>query len=206
MSEDEKSLDVELDNLYSRHKQNTQVPRYIKKQVMVAARNAGDSRPKPWQATHWLSAVASVAVFAILINMFIIRKDTVDLLNTASLEQAKRGLVVGVVHRLASEPDVMTAKDERKQEFEKIYLDYQQQKLAFASHHQQAAQLVAVSDGWSLKTCDDELVQISDQLVSLFVDWEQIEENISLGDQVDIAFDSQGRITKISRVTKAMQC
>jgi hypothetical protein len=40
----------------------------------------------------------------------------------------------------------------------------------------------------------------------LFVDWEQIETDIALGDQVDITFDSQGRIAKIRRVTEAMQC
>lgn len=206
MNKDDKSLDVELDNLYRQHKHNTPVPRYIKKQVMAAAHKANHNKAKPWQSKHWLSAIASVAVFIVLINMLIIRKDTVDLLNTAALGPPKRDLVVSVVHRLASESEVMTAKEQRQQKLEEVYLDYQQQKLAFAAHHQQAAQLVAVSDGWSLKTCDEGILQISLQLVSLFVDWEQVEADITLGDQVDIMFDNQGRITKISRVKEAMQC
>jgi hypothetical protein len=206
MSDDDKSLNVELDNIYRAHKGNTQAPRYIKKQVMAAAHKASQDKPKFWQNTQWLSALATVAVFAVLVNMFVIRKGTFDLFDTVSLKPPKKEFVVGVVHRLASEPDVMTAKDERQQKLDKIYLNYQQQKLAFASHHQQGAQLVAVSDGWSLKTCDDEIVQITPQLVSLFVDWEQIESDIMLGDQVDIAFDSHGRITKISRVNETMQC
>jgi predicted RNA-binding Zn ribbon-like protein len=206
MNDDEKLLNVELDNLYKRHKQNTQVPRHIKRQVMAAANRADYSKPRSWKNTHWLSAIATVAVFAVLVNMFIVRKDMVDLLDTAALGEHKRDFVVDVVHRLESESRATVAQNERQQQLEKIYHDYQKRKVVLAAHHQQAAQLVAVSDGWSLKTCDDELVQISPQLVSLFVDWEQIETDIALGDQVDITFDSQGRIAKIRRVTEAMQC
>lgn len=206
MNDVDKSLDDELTDLYQQHKQETQVPRYIKRQVMVAAQKANHQTKGQWRSAHWVSAIASVAVFAILINMFIISKNTVDTFNELTVDTQNRELVVGVVHRLESEVDARVAKNEREQQFDSIYQDYQRQKLAFSVHHQQVAKLVAVSEGWSLKTCDDQLVKISPQLVSLFVDWEQIEANITLGDQVDITFDNQGRITKISRVSELMQC
>jgi hypothetical protein len=209
MSHKDKSLDAELDNLYQAHKQNTQVPRYIKKQVMVAAyKKASVGGKTPWTTTSWFAAAASVFVFALLVNMFVIRKDVYDLLDAVALVEPKQKghFAVEVVHRLDSEAPMMTAKNRRRKHLEKVYQLYEMRKATLEAYNKQEAQLVAVSNGWSLKTCDDEIVQISPQLVTLFVDWEQIEADIQLGDQVDIAFDSNGRITKISRISEVAQC
>ena len=206
MSEVDKPLDDKLSELYQEHKQKTHVPRYLKHQVMVTAKRANKKQTKVWQSTTWLSAFATIAVLAILVNMSFIRKGTVDRFDELATNPPKRAFAINIVHRLESEAPIITAKEQREQKLEKIYQDYQRRKLAYTVHRQETAELVAVSDGWSLKTCDEQVVQISPKLVSLFVDWERIESDIALGDQVDIAFDEQGRITKISRITELARC
>ncbi len=60
--------------------------------------------------------------------------------------------------------------------------------------------------GWQLKSCDDEVLQLSNELIEALSNIKQIDAQISSGDTVEIAFDQTGIILGITRSGNYLQC
>ena len=86
------------------------------------------------------------------------------------------------------------------------YQAYLKQKQMFAKHHKKSAIIQQLDDGWELKTCDEEIVRISNELINALYDLNSIETSLRAGDQVEIAFDRTGIILSIDRSNSATMC
>lgn len=67
--------------------------------------------------------------------------------------------------------------------------------------------MLSVSENmWQLKTCDDEVMQLSDELISALTQIQQIDMQLNSGDVVEIAFDQSGIILGIQRSHAPLSC
>jgi hypothetical protein len=96
--------------------------------------------------------------------------------------------------------------DSIKNRYADHYNSYLAQKKTYAAHHITKAALRFVDDGWQLKSCDDEVLQLSNQLIAALSNIQQIDAQISSGDAVEIAFDQTGIILGITRSGNYLQC
>ncbi|GAA0856662.1 hypothetical protein [Aliiglaciecola litoralis] len=84
--------------------------------------------------------------------------------------------------------------------------DFVQRKALLASHHQKSAVLSQFAHGWELKTCDQELVKISKELVDTLTGMDLINSSLKTGDNVQIAFNAKGLIVGIEPAKNVQQC
>ncbi|GAA6186809.1 hypothetical protein [Aliiglaciecola sp. NS0011-25] len=92
------------------------------------------------------------------------------------------------------------------QRYQQHYQDYLQQKALLASHHQKSAILSQFENGWELRTCDNELVKISKQLIETLQQMNLINGNFKSGDSVEIAFNVSGLIVGIHANKTLLKC
>lgn len=108
---------------------------------------------------------------------------------------------------------IHSLESDQKQDYAQIKVlydqhrdDYLKQKVILASHHKKAAFLSQFDDGWELKTCDQELVKISSELVQILKEMKLINPQIKRGDSVQIAFNVNGLIVGIEPAKNNLQC
>jgi hypothetical protein len=76
----------------------------------------------------------------------------------------------------------------------------------YAAHYNKQAVLRLQYDGWQLKTCDQEVIRLSQELVLALDAMQQLDVQLNSGDIVDIAFDQTGIILGIQHSIKALFC
>ncbi|MBF7074773.1 hypothetical protein ISG33_15330 [Glaciecola sp. MH2013] len=107
-------------------------------------------------------------------------------------------------HELQSESQLVGANFRIK--YDKAYKDYLRSKGVIAAHHQSSAKLRMSKSGWELATCDNELIKVSDELLSLLDDIERIDSDLKVGETVDIMYAMDGRIMQILRSNEVLRC
>lgn len=108
------------------------------------------------------------------------------------------------IHTLDIEPE--RASDGINNRYAAHYKNYLAQKKTYAAHHKSKAVLHLVDTGWQLKSCDNEVLQISHELIAALSNIQQIDSQILSGDAVEIAFDQSGIILGITRSGNHLRC
>ena len=194
MSNKSTNQHADLNQLYHKRKQRLHAPAAQKRQLMEH-----DLFTTPWQ--KWLHRAGQVAIAAsTLLLVGLVAMQQYDMNH---LPQPREYTVVEV-HSLEAEKGLLSENVRHK--YAQHYQAFLKQKQMFAQHHKKSAILQQLDDGWELKTCDEELVKISDELVSALYDMNSIESSLKAGDRVEIAFDITGIILGISRSEQAAMC
>lgn len=68
------------------------------------------------------------------------------------------------------------------------------------------AQLRVNNDGWTLATCQNQLVQISDELLDMLKDIKRVDMDLIVVDPVTILFAMDGRIIQIVKLPEPLRC
>ena len=92
------------------------------------------------------------------------------------------------------------------QRYTEAYNAYIKQKTDFALHHNKRAKLELTQDGWQLKTCEDNPMLISNELIAALKTINQIDTSLNSGDVVNIAFAHNGIVLNISQSSQPMLC
>jgi negative regulator of sigma E activity len=108
------------------------------------------------------------------------------------------------IHSL-SEPQELASNNIRLK-YDAAYKEFLQQQGTLAAHHQSSAKLRLNDNGWTLATCKNELLQISDELLNILKDVQRIDTNLVLGDSVNILFAMDGRIIQIVKSPEPLRC
>ncbi|MFT5277254.1 MAG: hypothetical protein ACI97K_000338 [Glaciecola sp.] len=107
-------------------------------------------------------------------------------------------------HQLESESQL--ASEALRLKYDSAYKDYLNQQGALAAHHQSKAKLLMSEQGWQLATCDNELVEVSENVLAMLNELSRIDLNVVAGDSVNILFAFDGRILQILKSSEPLIC
>lgn len=194
----------ELDKtLYSADKANRSTPRSVRRNVMLAAKkeelafNALPNQIKNWANTT-KSLLASSALVALVAVVWV---------GQYKLEQGgfDEGQYTNVqIHSLSSGESL--ASENIRLKYDEAYREFLQQQGTLSAHHQSSAKLQMSNEGWTLATCENELLQISDELLAVLNDVKRVDIDLAVGDSVDILFAMDGRIIQILKSPVPLRC
>jgi hypothetical protein len=189
--------------LYENDKQGQRSPSSIRRSIMLAAKKEElASSTLISQLKHWANTSKSLIATTSLIALI-----TVVWVGQYKLEQGgfNRSEYTNIqIHSFAS-PQAL-ASDNIRLKYDTAYKDFLLQQGALAAHHQSSAQLRVSNDGWTLATCQKELVQISDELLDVLKDIQRVDIDLTVGDSVNILFAMDGRIIQIIRSPEPLIC
>ncbi|MEP1444756.1 MAG: hypothetical protein ABJK37_01405 [Paraglaciecola sp.] len=192
MSKPDPKSDEALQRLYVRRKSQHAAPTSIKRHVLTQQQDK--------QSTAYIfkriSYVAVAASTLLLINLLLLQQ--ADQVSTHYQYQ------VAQLHTLDVEPESFS--DSINNRHAEHYKNYLAQKQTYAAHHKSKAVLQLVDEGWRLKSCDNQVLQISNDLIAALSQMRQIDSQISSGDAVEIAFDQTGIILGITRSGNHLRC
>ena len=194
MSNKSSNQQVDLNQLYQKRKKHVHAPAAHKRQLMEH-----DIFTAPWQ--KWLHRAGQVAIAAsTLLLVGLVAMQHYDLKQVPKPQQ----YTLVEIHSLDNEKGRLSENVRHK--YVQHYQAFLKQKQMFAQHHKKSAIIQQLDDGWELKTCEEELVKISDELVSALYDINSIDTSLKTGDRVEIAFDRTGIILGIIRSEQAAMC
>ena len=195
--------DEELTQLYHKEKGNQASPSSIRRNVILAAKkeelasNSLANKLKRWTNTS-KSLVAASAVIALVAVVW---------LGQYKIEQGgfNQAQYTNVQIHSFSGPQELASNKIRLQ-YDAAYKEFLQQQGTLSAHHQSSARLKVSEDGWSLATCQNELLEISDELLAVLNDMQLIDNGLSTGDSVEILFARDGRILQIIKAQEPLRC
>lgn len=195
MSSPDKPSDDTLGNLYRQRKATFKAPATIKRQMLLQHQTMINSR----QVWRRLGNVAVAASTLLLIGLVY--------WNHYSLQQRDTNLIAQQfttieLHSLApsKQSEVISER------YAKHYQEYLAQQTILVLHHKKQAVLHQVDNGWQLQTCDQQVVQISQDLINALRNIHQIEGTFKTGDNVEMMFDKNGLILGIKPGPKLAHC
>jgi hypothetical protein len=181
-----------LKQLYAKRKLRHLAPASVKRNVLAKQQDN--------QGTAFIfrriSFVALAASTLLLMSLLLIQQS----------DQVVTEINYQTVQLHTLETNTERLSDSIKNRYADHYNSYLAQKKTYAAHHITKAALRFVDDGWQLKSCDDEVLQLSNQLIAALSNIQQIDAQISSGDAVEIAFDQTGIILGITRSGNYLQC
>lgn len=186
------SSEQSLKEQYAKRKRQHLAPPSIKRYVLMKQQNHQTN-------AHIFKRLSYVAVAA----------STLLLMSFLLIERSERGLPnadIAVVQIHTLSPEVESLSEHLNSRYASHYHDYLKQKQTFAAHHKKRAMLRDTDDGWQLATCDNEVLQLSDELITALVGMQQIDTQLKTGDMVDIAFDQSGIVLGIVRSGNYLRC
>lgn len=192
MTKQDHPSDEEINALYSQRKSQHLAPLSIKRQILSEQQNN--------QGIEYIfkriSFVAVAASTLILMGLLIIQQsDRVSSEVDFQLVQ---------MHTLESSPESLS--DNINSRYAKHYRDYLAQQQTYSAHHKTKAVLHLADDGWQLKSCDRQSLQLSNDLIAALNNIEKIDAQIANGNTVEIAFDQTGIVLGITKVPKTLEC
>jgi hypothetical protein len=181
-----------LQQLYAKRKLEHLAPASVKRHVLTKQQNT--------QGTAYIfrriNYVAVAASTLLLMSLLLIQQS----------DQVVTEINYQIVQLHTLETNTERSSDSIKNRYADHYNGYLAQKKTYAAHHKTKAALSFVDDGWQLKSCDDEVLQLSNELIAALSNIQQIDAQISSGDAVEIAFDQTGIILGITRSGNYLQC
>lgn len=185
--------DEQLKALYQQRKSQTKPP-HSTRQLLLAKARAEQVKPSYnlWNWTLGVSLCAALLVLFQYVGLF--------------HQQWQPTYEVIQVHRWheESQTEELAAVLAEKARIEHAdnYARYLQGQQIVTAHHKRLARLVNTEDGWGLQTCDQELVLLTAQLVEQLLNSRRLEQQLKKGDEVEIAYDADGRILTIKPASK----
>ena len=199
---DSKSEDA-LGNIYARDKGKQSSPNAIRRNVMLAAKKEElAARTVMHQLKRWAAASKSLIATSAMVVLVAVIGLSQYKLEQGGYNQAQYTQVE--IHSIAPVQDLASTNIRLK--YDAAYKVFLQQQGTLAAHHQSSAMLQVTSEGWTLATCQNELVQISDELLAILNETQRIDLDLSAGDSVDILFAIDGRIIQILKSPKPLTC
>ncbi|MDO6694840.1 hypothetical protein Q4574_16200 [Aliiglaciecola sp. 3_MG-2023] len=187
-------FETRISDLYQHRKSKVQATASMKRQLMQSTESK--SKLYGWFSNfqHLTFATATILLLGLVAWQSYELRQSPDTLRYTSVE----------IHNI----DEQSSQDYRQisQRYQQHYQDYLQQKALLASHHQKSAILTQFENGWELRTCDQELVKISKQLIDTLQQMNLINGNFKTGDSVEIAFNVSGLIVGIHANKTLLKC
>lgn len=209
MTDDKQNTDAKsnaddvLSSLYEKDKMREPSPSAIRRNVMLAANKEAlasssiGNQLKRWMQTS-KSLIAATAMIALVAAVWIGQYK----LERGAFNQNQYTNVQ--IHSL-SEPQELASNNIRLK-YDAAYKEFLQQQGTLTAHHQSPAKLRLNDNGWTLATCKNELLQISDELLNILKDVQRIDTNLVIGDSVNILFAMDGRIIQIVKSPEPLRC
>lgn len=189
------NLPDNLDKAYQDFKRRHNVPGHSKAAVMRAARGR-QATGFNWQS--WGRGLAAgVAVFGI--TLFI-------LLNQQVFQPVDTITLVNHVQLHGYTPESETAATRHQQQKEWYYQQYARQELVLTRRYSQSATVVENNGELALSTCQDDVIKLSDTLVSRMLAEQRLSPSLAPGDGVDIDFNQDGYIVSVRKLPAPKQC
>lgn len=197
------SDDETLSALYKNSKENQSSPRAIRRNIILAARKEElasstlGRQLKRWANTSkvLLSATAVIALVAVVwVGQYKLQQGGFDSEEYTRVQ----------IHTLSPAPEL--ASENIRLKYDAAYADFLQQQGTLTAHHQSSAKLQMTNDGWTLATCQNELLKISDELLRILNDTQRVNIDLHAGDSVNILFAMDGRILQILKLPKPLRC
>ncbi|WP_416307280.1 hypothetical protein [Neptunicella sp. SCSIO 80796] len=192
-----------LQERYESRRRRHQAPRAVRELIMNKARRQQQHFWQRFNLLNWTIGVSALSALLLLYQF-------VTIYLGPNIDNARQ-LQVVQIHRLNQEvTPPFTDTDKLNKQISILHADnyarYLQTDHIFAKHHSQIAKLISTHNGWQLQTCNDQIVQISQQLVNAMANAHRFEKNIHSGQQVNIQFDQQGRIIGIQSASTPYSC
>lgn len=197
------NADDALGSLYEKDKMRKPSPSAIRRNVMLAANKEAlasssiGNQLKRWMQTSKL-LIGTTAMITLVVAVWV---------GQYKLEQGafnQNQYTTIQIHSL-SEPQELASNNIRLK-YDVAYKEFLQQQGTLAAHYQSSAKLRLNDNGWTLATCKNELLQISDELLNILEAVHRIDTNLVLGDSVNILFAMDGRIIQIVKSPEPLRC
>ncbi|MEP4891304.1 MAG: hypothetical protein ABJV04_14855 [Aliiglaciecola sp.] len=187
-------FETRISDLYQHRKSKIQGTASMKRQLMQSTQTQSSLYAWFHNFQHGTFAAATILLIGLVAWQSYEWKQSSDTLRYTSVE----------IHNI----DEQQSQDYQhiSQQYQQHYQDYLQQKALLASHHQKSAILTQFENGWELRTCDQELVKISKQLIDTLEQMNLINGNFKTGDSVEIAFNISGLIVGIHPNKTLLKC
>ncbi len=183
-----------LEKAYQEFKQRHPAPLNSRRAIMRAA-TGRQSSSFSWY--HWgRTLVAGVAVVGI--SLFV-------LLNQQFSAPGVPVTLVSHVQLHGYNPDLPQITS-HKQQHALYYQQYAKQTLALTQRYSQPATVLESNGELALTTCKDDVIKLSDSLVSRMLDEQRLSPALARGDAVAIRFNQDGYIVSIDRMPAPKQC
>ena len=192
MTEHDKRTDESLEQYYAKRKRQHQAPASIKRHILTKL-HADQGITYIFRRISYVALAASTLLLMSLL-----------LLQQSDQVSAELDYQVVQLHSLETHAESLSSSI--KNRYADHYNDYLAQKNTYTAHHKTKAILHLADQGWQLKSCDDEVLQLSNELIAALSNIKQIDAQISSGDTVEIAFDQTGIILGITRSGNYLQC
>jgi hypothetical protein len=209
VTDPKQTTDVNLDSddalskLYNNEKQSHSSPNSIRRNVILAAKkeelkaNSLSNQFKHW-ANRSTSLIAASAVIALVVVVGIGQYK----LDKGGFNQEEYTNIQ--IHSFSAPQEL--ASDKLRLQYDTAYKDFLQQQGTLSAHHKTSAKLKVTNEGWSLATCQNELVQISGELLAVLNDMQRVDIDLHAGDSVDILFAMDGRIIQLLKSPEPLRC
>jgi hypothetical protein len=185
MTKSVKPNENELSELYQQRKQAHRAPRSIKQFLQ-----ANNTDANTWSYFfNRIGGVAAAAGILLLVGLVVVQKQNFD--------QPIYNESYSVIELHSLDIQKQSLNDNVRSRYAKHYNDFLKQKQVLAKHHSKAAVLKQFDDGWELTTCNQELVKISNELVSALREIDRVSNTLKTGDWVGVDFDRNGIIIAI---------
>lgn len=181
-----------LEQLYAKRKRQQTAPASIRRNVLAKQQDSLGTA----YIFRRISYVAVAASTLLLMSLLLIQQPP----ETSS----EISYQIVQLHSLGNNTETLTARF--KNRYADHYHDYLAQKQTYAAHHKTKASLKLIDDGWQLQSCDDQVLQLSNELIAALSNIQQIDTMINNGDAVEIAFDQTGIILGITRSGNYLRC
>ncbi|WP_133468540.1 hypothetical protein [Paraglaciecola marina] len=192
MTKDNEPSEEALAKLYSKRKAAHLAPVSIKRKLLEKQ----TSHKTTTAIFNRISYVAVAASTLLLISIMMFRN--------VQFNKPQLAYQSVEIHTLNNAKDL--SSEGIRNRYAQHYKDYLNQRKTYAQHHQKRAVLSVTENIWQLKTCDDEVMQLSEELISALTDLQQIDMQLNSGDVVEIAFDQSGIILGIQRSYTPLSC
>jgi len=209
VTDDKQNTDVKsnaddvLSSLYQKDKMRGESPSAIRRNVMLAAnKEALASSGIGMQLKRWVQASKSLVAATAMIALVAVVWVGQYKLERGAFNQNQYTNVQ--IHSLSAPQEL--ASNNIRLKYDVAYKEFLQQQGTLAAHHQSSAKLRLNDNGWTLATCKNELLQISDELLNILKDVQRLDTDLVIGDSVNILFAMDGRIIQIVKSPKPLRC
>ncbi|MFT2090340.1 hypothetical protein [Paraglaciecola sp. 2405UD69-4] len=194
MTDHKEPTEDTLSKLYSKRKSQHPAPASIKHKLL----NAQAADKSNTAIFNRISYVAVAASTLLLIGVMLLRNQQ---FNTPAVAYQTIE-----IHSLETEASNPLSSESIKNRYAQHYEDYLMQQKTYAQHHQKHAKLTVAGNTWELTTCDNQVMQVSEELITALTEIHQIGSQVNSGDIVEIAFDQNGIILGIQSTSVPLTC
>lgn len=187
--------ELKISRLYDARKQRYQAPA-ASKRVVLRHHQASHKASTTWLNRFQMLAIASATI--LLVSLVAI--------NHYSMQHSDAPIKYTWVEIHSMEDEATDQFANIRHRYSTLYNDYLQQQHVLLTHHNRNALLSQLDDGWELRTCDNELVKISRELVAQLTQMNLVSDTLKSGDRVNIEFNQSGLIVGIFANKNLPQC